>query len=71
MHIRIIRKWIYTNKIRFSQAMSSGWNGKKKVYARERQHDKTYKVSELLDQNINTLFYLHHNLKDINSRSGG
>ena len=49
------------NKIRSSQAMSSGWNRKKKVYARERQHDETHKVSELLDQNNDTSFYLHHN----------
>jgi len=31
------------------------------VYARERQHDEIHKVSELLDQNNDTPFYLHHN----------
>jgi hypothetical protein len=41
--------------------MSSGWNRKKKVYARERQHDEAHKVSELLDQNNDTSFHLHHN----------
>ena len=35
----------------------------KKVYAQERQHDETHKVSELLDQNNDTLFYLYHNPK--------
>jgi catabolite regulation protein CreA len=43
--------------------MSSGWNRKKKVYARKKQHDETHKVSELFDQNNDTLFYLHHNQK--------
>jgi hypothetical protein len=35
-----------------------------KVYARERQHNETHKVFELLDQNNNTK-------KDTNSRSRG
>jgi hypothetical protein len=35
-----IKKRIYTNKIRSSQAMSSGWNRKRKVHAQERQHDE-------------------------------
>jgi hypothetical protein len=34
---------------------------KRKIYARERQHDETYKVFELLDQNNDTSFYLHQN----------
>jgi hypothetical protein len=33
---------------------------KRNVYARERQHDETHKVSKLLDQNHDTSFYLHH-----------
>ena len=36
---------------------------KKKVYAQRRQHDETHKVYELLDQNNDTPFYLHHNLE--------
>ena len=44
---------------------------KKRVYAQERQHDETYKVSELLDQNNDTPFYFHHNQEDTNSRSRG
>jgi len=54
-----LEKRIYTNKIKFSQARSNGGNKKKGIYARERQHDKTYKVFELLDQNNDTFFYLH------------
>lgn len=34
---------------------------KRKIYARERQHDETYKVFELLDQKNDTSFYLHQN----------
>jgi len=54
---------IYINKIKSSKPMSSGWNRKKKVYARKKQHDETRKVSELFDQNNDTLFYFHHNQK--------
>ena len=37
---------------------------KRKLYAKGREHDKTHKVSELLDQNNNTPFYLYHNKKN-------
>jgi hypothetical protein len=56
------------NNIRSSQAISSGWNRKKKVYARERQHDETHKVSKLLDQNNDTSFCLTITQKDTNNR---
>jgi len=48
------------NKIRFIQAMSSGWNRKER-YMLEKDIMTRHKVYELLDQNNNTPFYLHHN----------
>jgi len=47
------------NKIRSIQAMRSGWNRKKR-YMLEKDIMTRHKVSELLDQNYNTPFYLHH-----------
>jgi hypothetical protein len=71
MTIRILRKEIYANKIRFSQAMSSGWNRKEKFMF---EKDNMTRYIKFLSYWIKTTippFTFTIIQKDTNSELGG
>jgi hypothetical protein len=71
MTIRILRKKIYANKIRFSQAMSSGWNRKEKFMFEKDNMTRYIKFLSYWIKTTIPLFTFTIIQKDTNSELGG
>jgi len=71
MTIRILRKEIYANKIRFSQAMSSGWNRKEKFMFEKDNMTRYIKFLSYWIKTTIPLFTFTIIQKDTNSELGG
>jgi hypothetical protein len=71
MTIRILKKRIYTNKIRFSQAMSGGWNGKEKYMLEKNNITRHIKFLSYWIKTTIPLFTFTITQKYTNSRSEG